>query len=52
MEVVLSENAMFMADCILSDSRSLFGEKSISENAGKNRDCIEKYRMVCKIRLT
>lgn len=28
MEVVLSENALFMADCILTDSRSLFGEKA------------------------
>ena len=28
MEVVISENALFMADCILSDSRSLFGEKA------------------------
>ena len=28
MEIVLSENALFMADVILSDSRSLFGEKA------------------------
>lgn len=28
MEIVLSENALFMADAILSDSRSLFGEKA------------------------
>lgn len=28
MDVVLSENALFMADCILTDSRSLFGEKA------------------------
>ena len=28
MEMVLSENALFMADAILSDSRSLFGEKA------------------------
>jgi plasmid stabilization system protein ParE len=28
MKVVLSENALFMADAILSDSRSLFGEKA------------------------
>ena len=28
MEVILSENVVFMADMILSDSRSLFGEKA------------------------
>lgn len=28
MEIVLSENALFMADAILSDSRSLFDEKA------------------------
>lgn len=28
MEIGLSENALFMADAILSDSRSLFGEKA------------------------
>ena len=28
MEIVFSENALFMADAILSDSRSLFGEKT------------------------
>ena len=28
MEIVLSEDALFMADAILSDARSLFGEKA------------------------
>ena len=28
MEVILSENALFMADCILTDSRSIFGEQA------------------------